>query len=228
MTVVRADSPVGEVVLRRRGGTLELIVDGVFVMDTVDVSTEHELAEVALDTHPHPGRVLVGGLGLGFTVAAVLADHRVEQAVVAEIATPLLGWAAERLLPARGLDDPRLSMRAADIATVLRETPGEWDVVLLDVDNGPDFLVRADNAGLYAGAGLRSAVAALRHGGRLAIWSSHRAPRLAAALTALRRGSVTEMVREVQRDGRALEYAIYLLRVGDGDDADLSAPHTGE
>ena len=146
---------------------------------------------------------------------------------VAEVAAPLLDWAREGLLPAAG-DDPRLEMRVADVVTVLRESPGEWDVVLLDVDNGPDFLVRAENAQLYAGAGLRSAVAALRPGGSLAIWSSHRAPHLTAALSALGGGSVREVVRAVRRDGRVFEYAIYLLTLDGGDETDLSAPHTGE
>ena len=228
VTVARADSAAGEVALRLRGDVVELIVGGVFVMDTVDVSTEVELAAVSLEPHPRPAQVLVGGLGLGFTAAAVLADRRVERVLVAEVAAPLLGWAREGLLPAAGLDDPRLEMRVADVVTVLRESPGEWDVVLLDVDNGPDFLVRAENAQLYAGAGLRSAVAALRPGGSLAIWSSHRAPHLTAALSALGGGSVREVVRAVRRDGRVFEYAIYLLTLDGGDETDLSAPHTGE
>ena len=210
-TVARADSAAGEVVLRTRGEVTELVVGGVFVMDTVDVSTEVELARVALSRHSHPGRVLVGGLGLGFTAAAVLADRRVREVRVAEIAAPLAEWAERGLLPAPGLGDERLTVQVADVGTVLAATPGEWDVVLLDVDNGPGFLVRPENADLYAVAGLRSAAAALAPGGVLAIWSSHRAPDLLATLRTSQRGETEELVRRVQREGREFDYAIYVL-----------------
>jgi spermidine synthase len=197
--IARADSDAGEVVLRRRGEVTELIVGGVFVMDTVDVSTEVELATVALSGHPRPARVLVGGLGLGFTAAAVLADPRVCRVRVVEIAEPLARWAGDGLLPARGLTDERLTIAVGDVGAVLEEAVGEWDVVLLDVDNGPGFLVRPRNADLYAVAGLRAAVAALAPGGVLAIWSSHRAPDLLAALRDLGQGVAREILRTVRR-----------------------------
>lgn len=207
----RADSAAGEVMLRRRGEVTELIVGGVFVMDTVDVSTEVELARVALSRHPRPERVLVGGLGLGFTAAAVLADGRVRRVRVAEIAAPLADWAGQGLMPAPGLADKRLTVEVTDVATVLEATAGQWDIVLLDVDNGPGFLVRPENADLYAVAGLRSAAAALAPGGVLAIWSSHRAPDLLAALRSADLGTVEEVVRRVHRDGREFDYAIYVV-----------------
>ena len=209
--IARADSAAGEVVLRRRGGVIELIVGGVFVMDTVDVSTEVELARVALSRHPRPERVLVGGLGLGFTAAAVLADPRVRLVRVAEIAAPLVDWAERGLMPAPGLTDERLTVEVADVGTVLDASRGEWDLVLLDVDNGPGFLVRPENADLYAAAGLRSAAAALAPRGVLAIWSSHRAPDLLGALRAANLGTAEEVVRRVQREGREFDYAIYVL-----------------
>lgn len=209
-TLARAESSIGEVALRRRGRHTELIVDGAFVMDTVDVSTEVELAELALDRHPAPRRVLVGGLGLGYTAAAVAADDRVRHVAVVEMAEPLVDWARAGLLPT-DLDDPRIHLRAADVGEVLVATPGEWDVILLDVDNGPGFLVREENAELYAPVGLRRAVAALAPGGVLAIWSSHAAPELLETLRALGVGTVEEVLRHVQREGRDLEYGIYLL-----------------
>ena len=210
-TVARAGSTVGEVALRRRGPHTELIVNGAFVMDTVDVSTEVALAEVALRRHEAPQRVLVGGLGLGYTAAAVLADARVQELTVVEIAEPLIDWAREGLLPT-ALDDPRTHLRLGDVGEVVSATPGEWDLILLDVDNGPGFLVREDNADLYAGAGLAAAAGALAAGGVLAIWSSHPAPELLAALRSLRRGTPEEVLRRVERDGRTLEYGIYLLQ----------------
>lgn len=210
-TVARAASTIGEVALRRRGPHTELIVDGVFVMDTVDVGTEVELAALPLGRHPAPRRVLVGGLGLGFTAARVLADERVEEVTVVEIAEPLLDWARAGLLPAPGLEDPRLTVQAGDVAAVLAASPGGWDILLLDIDNGPGFLVRAGNAQLYAAPGLACAAAALAPGGILAIWSSHRAPELLEALRGLRSTTVEEVVCRVERDGRRFDYAIYLL-----------------
>jgi spermidine synthase len=227
-TIARGDSAVGEVVLRRRGDVVELIVGGVFVMDTVDVSTEIELATIALSRHPRPQRVLVGGLGLGFTTSTVLADERVERLVVAEIAAPLLDWARAGLLPVGGLRDPRVTLQNSDVAELLRDGRAEWDLILLDVDNGPGFLVRPENAELYAGAGLRAAAASLGPDGILAIWSSHRAPALHRALGSLAVGDVAEVVREVHRDGRELHYVIYLLTRTGAHPTDLSAPHTGE
>ena len=228
VTIARADSAVGEVALRRRGEVVELIVDGAVVMDTDDVTTEVDLDTLSLSLHPGPGRVLVGGLGLGFTASAVLADPRVTQVVVAEIAAPLLDWAREGLLPANGLSDPRLTLRTADVGDLLSQTARTWDLVLLDVDNGPDFLVRRENAGLYAAAGLRASIDALRPGGVLAIWSSHRAPALLEALVCLGEGPVQEVVRQVHREGRELEYAIYLVTRGRGGRADLAALPAGE
>ena len=208
--LARADSRVGEVVLRRRGVHTELIVNGAFVMDTVDVSTEIDLAALALRRHRNPARVLVGGLGLGFTAAAVLADPRVDLVRVVEIADPLLDWARRGLLPT-DLGDDRLQLVAGDIAGALAEPADRWDLVLLDVDNGPGFLVRDDNADLYAVTGLRAAAGALAPGGTLAIWSSHRSGEVLNLLESLAAGVVDEVVREVRRDGRTLEYAIYLL-----------------
>ena len=228
-TVARASSSVGEVSLRRRGAVTELIVNGTFVMDTVDVSTEVELATVTLSHHPAPDRVLVGGLGLGFTAATVLADPRVRQVRVVEIAEPLVEWAQAGLLPT-DLADPRVHLRAGDVGEVLRGRD-RWDLVLLDVDNGPGFLVREDNAGLYSEAGVSTAYRALAPRGVLAIWSSHLAPELVETMRVVGaragaggRGEVQEIVRPIVREGRSFEYAIYLLRrpPGEGDEGSVT------
>jgi len=217
VTVARADTPHGEVALRRRGDVLELVVDGAFAMDTVDTSTEVALAERALGGHPSPHRVLVGGLGLGMTARAVLADPRVRHVDVVELAGPLVGWARSGLVPElSGLEGERCTLHVADVLDVLAGTsgpPGPWDAVLLDVDNGPDFLVHASNAPLYTPKGLAAARAVVRPGGLLALWSSHLAPALLEALAqvALDGDEVTEDVVEVQREHRSFRYALYSL-----------------
>jgi spermidine synthase len=212
----RASGAHGEVVLRRRSsGVTELVVDGVFAMDDVDTSTERALATEALRRCSGERlRVLVGGLGLGWTAAAVLAEPRVAEVDVVELQPALVGWAAEGLLP--GLPElpaGRLRLRVADVADALAAGPGGWDAVLLDVDNGPAFLVHAANAGLYADAGLTTALAALRPGGVLAIWSADPAPELAARLTALPGATdVEHLLLPVEREGRRFDYAVVVAR----------------
>ena len=211
----RAAGASGEVLLRRRGAVTELVVDGVFAMDDVDTSTEQALATEALRRCAGDGlRVLVGGLGLGWTAAAVLADARVTTVDVVELEPALVGWAGNGLLP--GLPElpaDRLRLHTADVADALAGSPGRWDAALLDVDNGPAFLVHEANAGLYEATGLATALAALRPGGVLAIWSSDPAPELADRLDALPGSEdVEHLVLPVQRDGRRYDYAIVLAR----------------
>lgn len=213
-TIAAADTPHGEVVLRRRGGHLELIVNGAFAMDSVDISTETALATISLRAHGCPSRVLVGGLGLGYTTRAVLADPRVERVDVVELAQPLIDWSRCGLVPElAGIEaDGRARVHQGDVTEVLRHgIPPEdtWDVILLDVDNGPDFLVHEANAALYAAPALHSALARLSPGGLLAVWSSHLAPGLLAQLRELD-PNARELPLQVQRDGRDLVYAVYL------------------
>jgi spermidine synthase len=218
-TLGRAEGPRGEVALRRRttddGGThLELIVDGVFAMDDVDTSTERALATEAL--RRLPGRdlqMLVGGLGLGWTAATALAQPRVGAVEVVELHPALVRWAEEGRLPALPPGDPRLRLRTGDVADVLAEHSGRWDAVLLDVDNGPGFLVHPSNEALYRPAGLTGAMAALRPHGVLAIWSSSPAPRLRERLGRLpTTADAEELLLPVARDGRELTYAVVLAR----------------
>lgn len=218
VTLARAATPAGEVVLRRRGDVPELVVDGVFAMDGTDTSTERLLATRALERHAAPRTVLVGGLGLGYTTRAVLEDDRVEHVDVVELAAPLVAWSRSELVPElAGLEGPRCTLHVADVADVVRggrAPAGPWDVVLLDVDNGPGFLVHAANAPLYEPTGLAAARGVLAPGGLLAVWSSHRSPELVGALSqvARREDDVEEVVLPVHREGRSFEYALYLLR----------------
>jgi len=217
VTVARATTPHGEVALRRRGEVLELVVDGAFAMDTVDTSTEAALAAEGLRRAAAPTRVLIGGLGLGFTARAALADPRVRHVDVVELAEPLVRWVREGVADELdGIEGPRCTLHHADVADVLsgRVGPaGPWDVVLLDVDNGPEFLVHRSNGPLYAVAGLERARAALASGGVLVIWCSAVSRPLLRALHRVARtgDEVAETVLSVAREGRSFEYALYSL-----------------
>ena len=120
-------------------------------------------------------RVLVGGLGMGFTLRAVL-DALPSDAVVtvAELVPAVIEWNRAPLaaLAAHPLRDRRVRLEAADVGFTLRANPGRFDVVLLDVDNGPAAFTAAANAGLYDNTGVAAAHAALRPGGTLAVWSA--------------------------------------------------------
>jgi spermidine synthase len=217
-TIARHSGPRGEVVLRRRLGAGrsvdELIINGAFAMDSSESSTERMLGELALPSG-HAKRILVGGLGLGYTVAAVCAKD-VDVIDVVEIEECLVDWAYQGVTAtlAAMASDPRVRLHTADIRRVLEgldEGPiGPWDAIVLDVDNGPDFLIHAENQALYGEAGLRAAYAQLALGGTLAIWCQGPAPRLRAALQKVS-GCTHEYLSEVSRGDRSFEYAIYTV-----------------
>lgn len=225
VTVVRAPTPRGEVALRERrvGGQVvhELVVAGVFAMDSRDTSTETALAQSTLELVDDPARVLVGGLGLGYTALAAIKDRRVRRLDVVEVEEDLLAWARLALTPTLGLlaRHPRVTLHAGDVADALVPPAaggaaglptGPWDLVLLDVDNGPGFLVHPANSRLYTAGSLRSALGRVAPGGALAVWAAQREPDLLATLADL--APTQETTVTVAREGRELEYAIYVAR----------------
>lgn len=214
--IARGDGTAGEVVLRRREAAgrpvYELIVNGVFLMDTAETSTERLLAETFLTRHAAPARVLIGGLGFGFTVAALLADPRVAEVEVVELEPLLVTWLQQGQVPGvvAALSDHRVDVVVDDVRAVMeRAGPGRYDGILLDVDNGPDFLTREANADVYRRPALRSAFRALAPGGVLAIWSAAPSATLTAELAGAA-GRVDEVIRTVVREGREFDYHIYL------------------
>jgi spermidine synthase len=206
---VRAVSERGELVLRRRAdGALELRVNGVFVMDDQETSSEELLASAALETVPHPDRVLVGGLGLGYTVRALLADQRVGEVVVAEIEPDLVAWMRAGLVPSV-LDDPRVAVVVGDVRKVVADLPdASVDAILLDVDNGPDFLVYNENSAVYTSDFVATCHAKLRAGGVLTVWSSSESAALKSTVDAVF-GSTTVKPVPVELQGRPEQYYVY-------------------
>ena len=160
---------------RRADGALELRVNGVFVMDDVETTSERRLAEVVLERDARD--VLVGGLGLGFTVRALLEDANVRMVLVAEL--------HPEVIAAGTVDDDRLEVVIGDVRDLVAEQPRAfWDAVLLDVDNGPDSLVHDENAAVYGDAFVAECARVLRPGGTLAVWSMADSPSLRATLGA--------------------------------------------
>lgn len=225
-TVVRAETPRGEIALRERtvdgAAVHELVVAGVFAMDSRDTSTETALAERTLALLSSPERVLVGGLGLGFTALSVLKDSRVRRLDVVELEEDLVMWARLGLTPTLGVlgRHPRARVHVGDVADVLAVDPspgaaeylppGPWDLVLLDVDNGPSFLLHPGNARIYTADALAAALRQVSPGGALAVWAAQPEPELLATLSGL--APTQEIPFVVERERRELDYAIYLAR----------------
>lgn len=225
--LVRVERPTGEFVLRRRDGeagtaVYELILDGKLLMDTAEHASEEALAEIGLrECADRAGlEVLLGGLGFGFTLRAVLRDRRVARVDAIELEPALVSFLARPEVRDRigGLDptDPRVAVDVGDVRGRIALARGDYDLVLLDVDNGPDRLSAAGNGALYTPAGLARCRRALRPGGALAIWSSEPAP---ACLRTLQRvfGNARESVIPVERAGRSIGYRILTSRRVEGD-----------
>ena len=216
--IARAETERGDVVLRRRpseagADVLELRVNGVFVMDTLETTSEIELAAQALALVDEPRSVLIGGLGLGFTLQRVLADPRVERAVVVEIEDSLVQWMREGTVPHGPgiLADQRATVVNADIAMAIEEARSTYDLVLLDVDNGPGYLVHQANEAVYEQAFLRRCRELLSPGGVLVIWSGNAAPDLLAAMREVF-GGAEEQRHDVLLQDRPEGYYLYLAR----------------
>ncbi|MDF1605396.1 hypothetical protein [Nocardioides sp. YIM 152315] len=218
--IARAETERGELVLRERRDenaptTIELRANGVFVMDTLETSTEKALAAAALELVDEPRAVAVGGLGLGFTMHEVLADSRVEKVAVVEIEQALVDWMRDGTIshgPAL-LADERVTIVVADVAVALAEaTPASYDLVLLDVDNGPGYLVHEANAALYRAPALEAARQALRTGGALVIWSGAEAPDLERTMHGVF-GNAEARSYDVLLQDRDEQYWLYVARV---------------
>ncbi|QIJ64704.1 spermidine synthase [Streptomyces sp. JB150] len=177
----RREGPYGEVVLRRHGDLLQIIANGCFLMDTSDGRSERRLIDAALgalDARPAP-RVLIGGLGVGFSLAHAAANDRWGRITVVEREPAVIDW--HRGGPLAGLSraalaDPRTEIVEADLVTFVNETSATYDALCLDIDNGPGWTVTDGNEGLYAPAGLASCARVLSPGGVLAVWSAEPSP----------------------------------------------------
>ncbi|MCP3733899.1 spermidine synthase [Sphingomonas sp. RP10(2022)] len=208
-----AEVPGGEPLrLFRRGGDFMIVLERNELMNSRMSGSEEALATMTIDRlatkAPH---LLVGGYGMGFTLRAALAKLGAQARVtVAELVPEIVAWARGPMadLTAGGLDDPRVDVRYGDVADAICEGAGRYDAILLDVDNGPDGLVRAANDRLYAARGLAAARSALRPGGVLAVWS---AAKDAAFARRLREGgfAVDEVTVRARSNGKGAMHTIW-------------------
>lgn len=192
----------GPTLRRRDDGALELRVNGVFVMDDVETTSEQALAGTLIDLGAR--EILVGGLGLGYTLRALLASPQVTRIVVAELHPEIVAWMRDGTIPGADLlADERTHVVVGDVRDVVAaQAPAFLDAIALDVDNGPDFLVHDDNAEVYGPDFIETCASRLRPGGHLCVWSMNDSEQLRHAmgnhLTAIRAEAVA--VRLQHRD----------------------------
>lgn len=163
--------------LYQRAFEFSISVNGEELMNNRMHGSEDALAELACEriaTRQTP-RVLIGGLGMGFTLRAAL-DHLgpTAEVVVAELVPAVVEWNRIHLaeLAGKPLEDPRTTVRESDVGLVIREKADAFDAILLDVDNGPDALTHEGNDRLYTRGGIGAAMKALKSGGILGVWSA--------------------------------------------------------
>ncbi|BAC70680.1 spermidine synthase [Streptomyces avermitilis] len=181
VVIDRREGPHGEVVLRRHGTLLQIIANGCFLMDTSDGRSERLLVDAArdaLDERPEPS-VLIGGLGVGFSLAHAAADARWGRITVVERERAVIDWHRDgplSTLSAPALADPRTEIVEADLVAYVNETSATYDALCLDIDNGPGWTVTEGNDSLYSKAGLAACARVLKPGGVLAVWSAQPSP----------------------------------------------------
>ncbi|MBV2156085.1 spermidine synthase [Kitasatospora sp. SUK 42] len=226
VTLDRREGPFGEVVLRQRGRHYEIIANGCFLMDTADGRSERLLIQAALDELERtggagatgsPGRsgpsVLIGGLGVGFSLAYAAAEPRWGRIAIVERESAIIDWHRSGPLGAfsgGALDDERVEVLHTDLLEYLAAADGErYDALCLDIDNGPDWTVTESNDGLYGADGLAVLWHRLQPGGVLAVWSAQPS---AAFEEALRVAGFADVVTHAVPVSRGVPDVVHLAR----------------
>lgn len=204
-----------ELILRRRGGIYEIRCNGYDLMSNRAHRSEEALARLALaETSADAPRILIGGLGMGFTLRAALdAAPRDARIIVAELLPEIIAWNRGPLAPLAGrpLEDARVQLREGDVATLMEAEAGAYDAILLDIDNGPEAVLCDINSALFSARGLRKMRRALAPAGVLAVWSADPSPRFEERLEETRFSfrAVEIAARGAEGDPR---HTLYLAR----------------
>lgn len=214
--IERAEVPGGEeeVILRKRGTEFSIRVAATELMNSRIHGSEDALAELTCSRISRkPGRrILIGGLGMGYTLAAALQHSDDDSLItVAELIPAVIRWNREHLghLAGNPLADGRVFVRQEDVAKTITREKSIWDAIILDVDNGPDGLTRKVNDRLYGLSGLKNAFLALRNGGVLSIWSSGTDEQFTSRLKQCRFQTEIVTVR-ARKPGKGARHTIWL------------------
>jgi spermidine synthase len=227
--VDRARAPDGqEVVLAKRGEEWVIRTAGRVLMSSRMHGSEEALASLALGKLEFRRTILIGGLGLGFTLRAVLDRVPVDaRVIVADLIPKVAAWNRGPVahLAGRPLDDARVRLQIGDVVGRIAEATRAFDAILLDVDNGPSSFVHAGNDRLYGQKGVRACLDALKQGGVLAVWSAGPDQRYVETLE--RAGFATETHPVSARSGaRGVRHVIYIaMKRADGHRTSPSPRH---
>ncbi|THD37780.1 MAG: spermidine synthase [Sphingomonas sp.] len=212
LEVAKIPGTSDELRLFRRGGDFMIVLDRNELMNSRMSRSEEALATMTAERlRGRAGHWLIGGYGMGFTLRAALAVlGDAARVTVAELVPEIIGWARGPMagLAAGCLDDRRVTVVRDDVAALIDGARGEYDAILLDVDNGPDGLTRASNGRLYSARGLDAARAALAPGGVLATWSAAPDPRFARRLGDAG-FAVDEVVVRARSNGKGPRHVIW-------------------
>jgi len=213
----RANVPGGgEFRLMQRGDEFTIFAGTIGLMSSRQAGSEEAMARIAAERigGRAKARVLIGGLGMGFTLRAALELFRPDASItVAELVPEIAGkWARGPLahIHGTGLDDPRLSLKVGDVGRIMQDGP--FDAILLDVDNGPEGLSRPGNDALYSHSGIGRAKAALKPGGLLAVWSVAPDPHFTKRLG--QSGMKVEELKARAHGGRGARHVIWVATKG--------------
>ena len=216
IVLARHATPTSETQLQQRlqadgSSVFEIIVDGVFLMASYNQASERALAHYALDTlaAQFDLRILIGGLGMGFTLQTVLLSTAVATVDVVEISPHIIEWNHTYFaeLNNNALADPRVNLIQDDLHLVLHTTL-QYHAILLDVDNGPSWLAHQNNARLYTVKALQQWRALLVTGGCLTVWSAQPEPEFLERLLTVF-GRAEEIPVEVSNENGVREQFIY-------------------
>ena len=204
----------GELRLKQRGTEFSIMLGTIELMNSRLSGSEEALARLSHErirtrSRPH---MLIGGLGMGFTLRAALAELPLDARItVGELVPAVVAWARGPMAAvfAGCLDDARVTIREGDVGRLIQSATGDYDAILLDVDNGPEGLTRRANDDLYSVAGLREARKALRPNGVLSVWSS--APDAAFTRRLKQAGFVVEELSvRASTKGRGARHVIWM------------------
>lgn len=201
--------------LHERDGDFYISIDGLELMSTRAHDSETALAKQACDQlpgEPLPIRVLIGGLGLGFTLQAALDSlPRSAEVVVAELFPTVVGWHRDHLGKlGRAIEDPRATVVERDVAELISPTAKPWHAILLDVDNGPEAPCVKRNQRMYTQSGVERMRDSLVPGGILGVWSTDRD---AGYVRRLRRASMEAWTETVHaHKGKGSKHTLFFAR----------------
>ncbi|WP_163971113.1 spermine/spermidine synthase domain-containing protein [Oceanobacillus halotolerans] len=182
-----AETDRGVIQLQKRGNDYEVISNGTFLMATYNGESERLLVNAAIEQASMPKHVLIGGLGVGMSLAETLSYSSIQKVTVIEIEERIIEWNKTYLadFSSQSLQDPRTNIVHADFTKWMYETDETFDAICLDIDNGPDWTVTDSNDALYQKDSLIVLASLLNENGILTFWSASAAPDFVGSLEQL-------------------------------------------